>query len=84
MLVYNSAECLRPLVQISTRRIKAHLLSLFSFGSLENRGRFSGGGAKENLFLLEYSFGQLVLLLYLVHVLCREYLWVIWAMEGDY
>lgn len=84
MLVYNSAECLRPLVQISTRRIKAHLLSFFSFGSLENRARFNGGGAKENLFLLEDSFGQLVLLLYLMRMCCREYLWIIWAMEGDY
>lgn len=50
LLLYNSAECLGPLVQISTRIIKANLLSFFLFGSLENRSRFNRQEARENVF----------------------------------
>lgn len=51
---------------------------------MENRGRFNGQGARENLFSLEDSFGQSVLLLYFMYMLCTEYLWIIWAKDGGY
>lgn len=55
MLLYNSAECLTSLAQLSNRRIRAYLPSFFSFGSLESRSRFNGQGARQNLFSLEGS-----------------------------
>lgn len=63
LLLYNSAECLGPLVQISTRIIKVNMLSFFLFGSLENRSRFNRQEARENVFWktpLDSQFFQLI------------------------
>lgn len=47
MLLYNSAECLRPLVWLSSRRVGVHLLSFSSSVSLESGAGFVGKGPEE-------------------------------------
>lgn len=47
MLLYNSAECLRPLVWLSSRRVGVHLLSFSSSVSLESGAGSVGKGPEE-------------------------------------